>query len=250
MWSRKKKTCDSFHDLTKGGPSARQRPPLSHVIPGAVEGLEALRHRPRAVLRLPLHRHEVEACTEAPAGRDRRNGEKRLGEDRDGMEGAEQQGVRVFRYGRLLMALPRAQIQRMRCDHLSPTTPRPPNPILRSPPPAKPLASTWALSCRLRRRPFLAACVRARWMGSTCEMGLGRWERSAAACSLDRIEGEILQLSLEIQFSFWKLSWFSVKFLCSKQILKKQISHALYPYKHLRSTELDQLSLEKYEHPY
>jgi len=61
---------------------------LSHVIPGAVEGLEALDHRPRAVLRLPLHRHEVEACTETPEERDRGNGEKWLGEDRDGM-GAE-----------------------------------------------------------------------------------------------------------------------------------------------------------------
>jgi len=47
--------------------STARLPPssASHVLPsaaaGAVEGLEALRHRPRAVLRLPLHRDEVEA---------------------------------------------------------------------------------------------------------------------------------------------------------------------------------------------
>jgi hypothetical protein len=81
-------------------------------------------------------------------------------------------GGRVFRYGRLLMALPRAQIHRMRCDHLSPTTPRPPSPILRSPPPAKPLASTWALSSLSPTAPAVRG-VRARPMNglySTCEI--------------------------------------------------------------------------------
>ena len=89
LWTcEAEKTCDSFLWPNQRRPSARKRPPLSHVIPSAVEGLEALGHRPRAVLRLPLHRHEVEACTETPEERDRGNGEKWLGEDRDGM-GAE-----------------------------------------------------------------------------------------------------------------------------------------------------------------
>ncbi|WVZ77492.1 hypothetical protein U9M48_025351 [Paspalum notatum var. saurae] len=67
----------------------------STVLPGAasaVEGLEALCRRPRAVLRLPLHRHEVEACTTAPAGRGRNTKGKAVsgGPWRNGRSSAEQ----------------------------------------------------------------------------------------------------------------------------------------------------------------
>jgi len=130
--------------------STARLPPssASHVLPsaaaGAVEGLEAFRHRPRAVLRLPLHRDEVEACARRRQRNEAASTLRQLGEGRDGIVRSGAAGTWGFRNGRLLPALPRAQIHRMRCDHLSPTTPRPPSPILWSPPlpPAKPLAPT------------------------------------------------------------------------------------------------------------
>ena len=116
--------------------STARLPPssASHVLPSAaataVEGLEALCHRPRAVLRLPLHRDEVEACARRRQRSEAAATLRQLGEGRGGMLRSRAAGTWGFRNGRLLTALPRAQIHRMRCDHLSPTMPRPPSPIL------------------------------------------------------------------------------------------------------------------------
>lgn len=88
----------------------------------------------------------------------------------NGIEGAEQEvRPRVLGYGCLLAALPMAQIQRMRCDHLSPTTPRPPSPILPLPPPppsAKcPLDSSWACVTDQLESSSCVCGTSARWVG-------------------------------------------------------------------------------------
>jgi hypothetical protein len=142
-------------------PSARQRPPLSHVIPGAVERLEALRHRPRTILSLPLHRHEVEACTETPAARDRGNGKKRLGEDRDRMDRAEQQGLGFLVTGAYSRRCPGRKSRGCVA-----TTCLPPRPGLPAPYSGRcrrqnRIASTWALSSPSPTGPAIRG-VRAR----------------------------------------------------------------------------------------
>lgn len=82
---------DPSQDLTKRDTLEVRPTPSSpsHVLPGgaasAVEGLEALRHRPRAVLRLPLHRDEVEACARRRQRNEAAATERQSGEARDGM---------------------------------------------------------------------------------------------------------------------------------------------------------------------